>query len=150
MFSGEVHGQSWSQECVLHILIVAGPKKKEKKEEMVEPMLPLCLFCLEELKDSEECPNVVGCGCELHTHPQCLQAWFQQKQQMECPICHRVVLMNPVHRVEPPREFVIVHVQDTRDEERLRRIQSHEKCVGFCCLTILFWWIGALILEYAF
>jgi hypothetical protein len=145
-----VYGVSWSQECVLHILIVGGSKKKGEEEEMAEPMLPLCLFCLEEIKENQGCPNLVGCGCEMNIHSQCLQAWFQQKQQMECPICHVVRVGNPIHRVEPPREYVIVHVQDNRNQEQIQRIRSQEKCVGFCCLTLIFWWIGGLILEFAF
>lgn len=114
---------------------------------MGETMLPLCLFCLEELKEDTRCPNVVGCACEVNCHPSCLQAWFQQKQQMECPICHTVAIHNPI---QPPREYVIVHIQDRRNHEQIRHIESREKCVGFCCLTLVFWWIGGIILEYAF
>lgn len=112
-------------------------------------MLPLCLFCLEEIKENQGCPNLIGCGCEINCHPVCLEVWFQQKQQMECPICHVVRQVNPVHRVEPPREFVIVHVQGPQNTEHARTLRGQEKCVAFCCLSLLFWWIGALILEYA-
>lgn len=112
-------------------------------------MLPLCLFCLEEIKENQGCPNLIGCGCEINCHPVCLEVWFQQKQQMECPICHVVRQVNPVHRVEPPREFVIVHVQGPQNTEHARTLRSQEKCVAFCCFTLLFWWVGALILEYA-
>jgi hypothetical protein len=111
------------------------------------PMPDLCLFCLEELKESERCPNVVGCGCEVKCHISCLQAWFQQKEQMECPICHHVSVMNPI---QPPREYVIVHVQALRNEDQIQRIQFREKCAGCCCLTLLVWWIGGIILQYAF
>ena len=113
---------------------------------MAEPMLPLCLFCLEELKEVEDCRNVVGCGCEIHSHASCLQDWFHQKQQLECPICHAVSVPNPVQPVQP--EIIIVHVQDPEQQDQIRRLRSQEKCVGYCCLTILFWWIAGLIFEY--
>jgi hypothetical protein len=142
-----VHGEPWSQECVLHILSGGHSKKKYKKEEMAEPV---CLFCLEDIKESHGCPNVVGCGCEVKCHSSCLQAWFEQKNQMECPICHHVTVMNPANYVEPPPAYVLVHVQMVRNQERISRIQGHEKCFGFCCLTVLLWWILALIFEYAF
>lgn len=136
-----MHGEPWSQECVLHI-VIGSPKKKEEKEEMVETS---CLFCLEELKEFEGSTNGLRCGCEVHCHSSCLQAWFQQKNQIECPICHRVNIVNPIQS----REFVILRIQNPEREERYRHIQSHEKCIGFCCLTIVFWWLGAVILEYA-
>lgn len=146
-----MHGESWSQECVLHILIDGwNPKKKEVEEEMADPMPPLCLFCLEELKESDVCPNVVGCGCELHTHPQCLQAWFQQKQEVECPICHTVSIPNPVRSAQQQqqqeREIVIIHVQDP---VQARHLQMREQCMATCCCMLLFWWVGGIILQYA-
>lgn len=107
----------------------------------------VCLFCLEELKESERCPNVVGCGCEVKCHSSCLQSWFQQKEQMECPICHCVCVLNPI---QPPRDYILVHVHALRDEDQIRRIEFREKCAGCCCLTILCWWIGVIILQYAF
>ena len=147
-----MYGESWSQECVLYILIHGehSKKKEEKEEEKKEMVEPLCLFCLEDLKENQECPNVVGCGCEINCHSSCLETWFQQKNQMECPICHTVVQQNPSSRVELSHTYMVVHIRDPRNTEQIRNIQSREKCVGFCCLTLLFWWIAALILEYAF
>ena len=113
-------------------------------------MPPLCLFCLEEIKESQNCPNVIGCECEVNCHPNCLQEWFQQKQQIECPICHVVRIPNPVHRIEPPREFVIVHVQGSPNPELVRTLRSQEKCIGMCCGMFLLWWIIGLVFEFAF
>jgi hypothetical protein len=118
---------------------------------MADTMPPLCLFCLEELKENQGVPNLVGCGCELHTHSACLHLWFDQKQQLECPICHRVSIPNPMQSMQEQqqREIVIIRIQDPEREDQLRRLQSQEKCVGFCCLFILIWWIGAIIMEFA-
>jgi hypothetical protein len=121
-------------------------EKRKRRRKMAEPMLPLCLFCLEELKEREDIQNIVGCRCEIHAHSLCLQGWFQQKQQLECPICHAVSVPNPIQLVRP--EVIVVHVQDPEQQGQIRRLRSQEKCVGFCCLTILFWWIGAMILEF--
>ena len=146
--SGEVSGESWSQECVLYILIAKGSKKKEKEEEM-EEIPALCLFCLEEIKERDRCGNPVGCGCELTCHGSCLQEWYEQKQQIECPICHRVSVPNPII-ASRDREIVIIHVQDPQQAEQIRTMRAQEKCVGCCCLTLLFWWVFSLIFEYAF
>lgn len=113
-------------------------------------LLPLCLFCLDEMKENQSCPNLIGCECEVNCHPSCLQDWFQQKQQMECPICHVVLAANPLHRIEPPREYVIVRLQNIEHQEHRNRIRLQDKCIGFCCLTILLWWIGGLVLEFGF
>jgi hypothetical protein len=59
-----------------------------------------------------------------------------------------VSVPNPVQPVQP--EIVIVHVQDPQQQEQLHRLRMQERCVGCCCLTIVFWWIGAVILEFAF
>jgi hypothetical protein len=128
-------------------------KEKEKEKEMADPMFPLCLFCLEEIKETQEAPNVVGCGCEIHTHPKCLQAWFEQKQEVECPICHTVSVPNPVHvapQQQNQREIVIIHVQASDRDERFLRLRSHEISLGLCCCILIFWWIGGIILQYAF
>ncbi len=108
-----------------------------------------CLFCLETVKHSEQVGNVIGCSCEILCHGPCLEAWFQQKNQMECPICHAVSVLNPAQSTPHPPEVIFIHIQDPQREERYRTIEGREKCVGFCCLMIVIWWIGGIILEYA-
>lgn len=114
---------------------------------MTDPS-PLCLFCLDELKEPETRQNPLGCGCEVQCHSSCLQGWFQQKQQLECPICHVVRVPNPVHRIEPPREYVIVRVQHEHEDQEQTNRSAQDKCIGWCCCIILFWWIGGLVLEF--
>ena len=115
----------------------------------MEDIPALCLFCLDEIKENQKCPNVIGCACDFHCHGSCLEDWFEQKRQMECPICHRVSVPNPII-TSRDREIVIIHVQDPEQAERIRTMRSQEKCVAACCFSLLFWWIFSLIIEYAF
>ena len=114
----------------------------------MEEVVPLCLFCLEETKSGELQTNPVGCGCQIHYHATCLSEWYEQQNQIKCPICHRVTVPNPII-ASRQREIVIIHVQDPQQAEQIRTFRSQEKCVGVCCLSLLFWWAFSLIIEYA-
>ncbi len=149
MLLGEVYGKSWPEKCLLYLLSEEETEKETKEETMADPMPPLCLFCLEELKETDDIQNVIGCQCEIHSHGRCLQDWFQQKQQFECPICHAISVPNPVQPTPHPPEVIYIHIPDPQREARYRTIEGREKCVGFCCLMIVIWWIGGIILEYA-
>ena len=99
------------------------------------------MFCLETVKLVEVAFNPIGCPCQYKSHGSCLQAWFEQKQQYECPICHTVSISNPTQPV-----VRIVYVQ--REQEVTRIPERHQKCVGYCCLGIVFWVIFINILDY--
>jgi hypothetical protein len=104
-----------------------------------------CLFCLEPVKESTTL-NPIGCQCAIHAHEACFHTWFQQKQQLECPICHTVSIPNPV----PFDNIHIVYVQAPQERDMQRRVRNHEKAVAMCCCILLGWSIGLGILEVVF
>ncbi len=107
-----------------------------------------CLFCLEIVKPSEKNQNIVGCQCQLVSHGSCLEEWFQQKNQIECPICHAISIPNPIST--PQREVIIIHVNRPQEEDYIGRFQRHDKCIGLCCVMILMWWIGGIAIQQMF
>lgn len=90
-----------------------------------------CLFCLEPVK-KDNVVNAFGCTCKICAHKQCLDEWFAQKQQFECPICHCVVITNPMMM----QQIQILYVE-AQENRRARR--RGERCVSFCCLGIFLW-----------
>ena len=99
-----------------------------------------CMFCLESVKSNEQAMNPIGCTCHFISHGTCLQGWFEQKQQYECPICHAVCVVNPV---QVP---VVVYVETARDSGQTTIAQ--QRCVAACCLGLLFWALFVTILDY--
>ncbi len=112
-----------------------------------------CMFCLDTLKQNEQALNPIGCQCEFKSHGQCLQVWFEQKQQYECPICHTVVNVNPI-----PTTIQVVYVRQEPEaqaetERRMTQRQITErqqKCVGVCCLMLIIWSTTLVILDFIF
>jgi hypothetical protein len=103
-----------------------------------------CLFCLEPIQDNPA-QNPIGCSCKILLHPQCLEQWWTQKQQLECPVCHTVAVPNP-----QINESVRVVYVAMNPEETTGITPSQQKCVGFCCLGFLFWSIALSILSWVF
>lgn len=104
-------------------------------------MEPSCLFCLEQIKENRMM-NPIGCQCTLQAHTHCFEQWFQQKNQMECPICHTVsvpnrMVMDTVH---------VVYIQ-TPQVVRQNPMVGHEKAAAFCCCLLLGWPVGITILN---
>ena len=108
-----------------------------------------CLFCLEPVKSTEQCSNPIGCPCALLCHGACLQAWFDSKQQLECPICHTVSVPNLSYEVGPQEIIHIVHVNRPQEDSYAQQ-RRNERAVGVCCYLLLGWWIGGLIFEAIF
>jgi hypothetical protein len=102
-----------------------------------------CLFCLENVDKNNSLQNPIGCHCSIIAHKQCFQTWFDQKQQMECPICHTLALPNPV----VIDDIHIVYIDTTMVQEHRRRYRGHEKAIAFCCCTLLGWAIGISVIE---
>lgn len=75
------------------------------------PSVPSCFICLEEDSvDGEPLVSSVllrNCGCRFHTHPACWNKWMKDKNDYDCPICHRQSLLrigvapNPVLEGDP-------------------------------------------------
>ena len=109
-------------------------------------MEPTCLFCLDPIKDNPA-QNPIGCSCKIFLHPECLQQWWNQKQQIECPVCHTIAILN--RQPEPQENLQIVYLpMNEETPQRIRR--SQEKCIGFCCLGLLLWSLSLVILNYVF
>lgn len=102
-----------------------------------------CLFCLEPVGNKDVIPNAIGCACRIAAHPACFEQWFQQKQQLECPICHTVSIPNAV-AVDNIR---IVFVDATQETSRRRTYRGHEKAVACCCCLLMGWAIGITIID---
>jgi hypothetical protein len=99
-----------------------------------------CLFCLEPIREAFP-PNPIGCPCKLQAHKHCFDAWFLQKNQMECPICHTVATPNQVLN-----SIHIVYVDTTSARPR-REQNQHKKAAVFCCLLLMGWSIGMTIVD---
>ena len=106
-------------------------------------MAETCMFCLDEVKSTEVAFNPIGCQCEFKSHGPCLQSWFEQKGQYECPICHTVSIPSPVQ--QPPIQQVpvqVIYVQNptpTIDLQERCITRGQERCLSACCLGFLFW-----------
>jgi hypothetical protein len=103
-----------------------------------------CLFCLESIKENPA-PNPIGCQCKIQAHEKCFHVWFEEKQQMECPICHTVSVPN--HIVNETIHVVYMNTYRERQREEGERYRRNEKCMGLCCFVLLGWTIGLTILE---
>ena len=102
-----------------------------------------CLFCLDSV-NKREIVNPIGCACVINAHKECLESWFHQKNQMECPICHRVVVPNRLML----DNVHIVYIQQPLPEESIRRIwETNQKTAAFCCCLVIGWTLGLSILE---
>lgn len=97
-----------------------------------------CLFCLEQIKENVM-NNPIGCTCKLQAHKHCFEQWFQQKNQMECPICHCITTPNPIVHV--------VYIEEPQQDLRVNPIVRHEKAAAFCCCLLLGWAFGITILN---
>lgn len=102
------------------------------------------MFCLESVKSTEVAFNPIGCSCQFKSHGTCLHAWFEQKHQYECPICHTVSMPNPVQPV-----YQIVYVQREEPSRQSPFSQRNTQCIAFCCFGFLLWWVILSIVEYA-
>ena len=107
-----------------------------------------CLFCLESVKESDQIPNVVGCDCELVCHASCMQNWFETKHQLECPVCHAVSVPNMAFHRDGEHIITVVHVTQRQRDEELRAYRMNEKCIGFCCLSLILWGVAANLISY--
>jgi hypothetical protein len=101
-----------------------------------------CLFCLEPIREAFP-PNPIGCPCKIQAHKQCFDAWFVQKNQMECPICHTVSVPNQI--LQDQVHIVYVQAPDLQPRQRIETQQK--KAVIFCCFLIFGWSIGMTILD---
>lgn len=104
------------------------------------------MFCLETVKTNEIAFNPIGCNCLYKSHGNCIQSWFEQKQQYECPICHAVSLPNPVS--QQVVRVVYVQREQEEDESRFGIPERHQKCFGICCLGMIGWAIFINVLDY--
>lgn len=105
-----------------------------------------CLFCLD-LVEKEQGENPIGCACRIVAHRSCFTKWFEQKQQLECPICHTVAVPNRIAH----ENIHIVYI-NTRDVNRTQRreMRTQDKAALFCCCLLMGWSIGLTILNLAF
>lgn len=108
----------------------------------------VCLFCLETIKQDEVLPNPIGCRCTLSTHQRCLQGWFEQKHNMECPICHTIGTPMPFQISDTQHIIHFIHVDVTAQQREQQRIRGREKAVAFCCCLLLGWALGLSIIEW--
>jgi hypothetical protein len=84
------------------------------------------MFCLEiEKQDDEVIPLVFNqysngtCNCRIYTHVACWIHYTTHKGHVECPICHTVVVQQPIGYtppivtvltpIEPSQEIHIIH-----------------------------------------
>lgn len=111
-------------------------------------MNPSCLFCLEEV-DKQNLMNPIGCACKISAHPSCFEQWFQQKHQMECPICHTISIPNQI-AMENIR-VVFIDATNARPQIELNSLfRGHEKAAAFCCCLLMGWALGFTILDLVF
>ncbi len=101
------------------------------------------MFCLEPVKTNELAFNPIGCQCQFKSHGTCLQAWFHEKQNYECPICHTVAVpVNPLPVVQ------YVYVRETEEYQQESRItERQKKFVLCCCFVWLFWSLFLSLFE---
>lgn len=92
----------------------------------------ICLFCLNEVQQSIF-KNPVPCQCKLVGHPKCFERWFKAKQQIECPICHMIMIQNPLYR-QPIVQMVYINVRPI-EFQLVRRQKLIVSCVFFVFLV---------------
>jgi hypothetical protein len=96
-----------------------------------------CMFCLEQLKSTEVALNPIGCLCSFQSHGPCLQTWFEQKNQYECPICHAVSIPNPVFQAPQP----VVYVVQVRRPLYEVVMRDQQLCAAVCCFGVMIWFV---------
>lgn len=101
-----------------------------------------CIFCLEDIQEGA-IQNPIGCSCKILAHESCFTLWFQQKQSLECPICHTVSVPTPFHH----ENLHVVFVREERRDSQERQYRSNQKAMAMCCCLLLGWSIGLTILE---
>lgn len=101
-----------------------------------------CLFCLEAIHEAFP-PNPIGCPCKIQAHKQCFDAWFVQKNQMECPICHTIAIPNQIQN----NTIHVVYVDTTHIQPRRRDENQQKKAAVFCCLLLMGWSIGMTVVD---
>ena len=102
------------------------------------------MFCLETVKPNEAVFNPIGCNCKYIAHGSCLQTWFEQKSQYECPICHSVSIPNPI-QPQPMYQIVYIQQHPTESQRILRR--NNRKCAMYGCVALISMGIVMNILE---
>lgn len=115
-------------------------------------MAETCMFCLDEIKSTEVAFNPIGCSCQFKSHGSCLQSWFEEKNQYECPICHTVAVPNAdfVSVPNPLQRHIVqvVYVQNPRQEETNGRItRAQQRCIAICCVGWIFWSLFITLLD---
>lgn len=104
-----------------------------------------CIFCFDPVKPSEQISNPIQCDCTFKAHGSCLQLWFEQKNQYECPICHTVIVQPPL---QAPFQVVYVQMPQQEQERQFRMTKAQQRCAAMCCFTLMGWAIFVSILEY--
>jgi hypothetical protein len=104
------------------------------------------MFCFERIKSTELALNPIGCPCQFKSHGSCLQAWFEEKNQYQCPICHTVSVPYPVQQ----SVVQVVRLEEPRRSRYAEIPERQQRCIAFCCLTLLLWALGLTILEYLY
>ena len=97
-----------------------------------------CLFCLEPVRENHTV-NPPGCSCKIVAHEACIHTWYNQKQSLECPICHTVVIQNPIP---------VFEINQVIQERRIN--QANQKVAAGCCFIIMAWVTSLSILEYIY
>jgi hypothetical protein len=97
-----------------------------------------CLFCLEPVRENHTV-NPSGCSCKIVAHEACIHAWYSQKQSLECPICHTVVIQNPIP---------VFEINQALEERRV--YQVNQIIAAGCCFLVMAWFTSLSILEYVY
>lgn len=105
-------------------------------------MKSTCLFCLEDIEGTPAA-NPIGCRCKILAHESCFTLWFQQKQSLECPICHTVSVPTPFHH----ENLHVVFIREERRDNEEAHYRTNQKAIAMCCCLLLGWTIGLTILE---
>ncbi len=91
------------------------------------------MFCLEPVKSTEMAFNPIGCPCLYKSHGNCLHAWFEEKQQYECPICHTLSIPNPAQQ----QIVRIVYIQNPEIPHNNPLVaRPYRRCVGISCMIL--------------
>ena len=110
-----------------------------------------CLFCLEVIKEPPLL-NPVGCKCKIQSHRSCIEKWFQEKQQLECPICHKSPADNVSIQIHVPTQAMLQTVQVNyfdivRVSIQENRFRNHDKMIGYCACFCLLWGVAFAIVD---
>lgn len=126
-----------------------------------------CMFCLEiEKQDDEVIPLVFNqysngtCTCRIYTHLSCWISYTTHKGHVECPICHTVVVQQPIGYtppivtisapVQPSNEIHIIHNNQVYQYRIAPAPEIHPVCRNLkrnACLLSTFL-IGVIVFYY--